>query len=60
MINPLVMPKRASPSSKARWMPLITVSKGTPRSVWVCGSKKISAWRTPWLAARVRYAQVRS
>ena len=29
----------------ARWRPLITVAMGTPRAVWVCGSKKISAWR---------------
>ena len=39
-----------------RVMPPITVSKGIPRSVWVWGSKKISAWRTPSAAARRRYA----
>ena len=26
--------------------PSITVLNGTPRPVWPCGSKKISAWRT--------------
>ena len=32
--------------------PRITVSKAMPRSVWVCGSKKISAWTTLSAAAR--------
>ena len=32
-----------------------TVSNGTPRAVWVCGSKKISTCRTPW---RARTGQV--
>ena len=32
--------------------PLITVANGTPRSVWVCGSKNISACTTLSAAAR--------
>ncbi len=42
------------PSWQARQMPLTTVSNGTPRAVWVCGSKKISAWRTLSACARAR------
>ena len=40
------MPCRASASSIPASSPRITVSKPMPRSVWVCGSKKISAWTT--------------
>ena len=39
-------------SWQARQMPSMTVWNGTPRAVWVCGSKKISAWTTPSAAAR--------
>ena len=34
--------------------PRITVPMSTPRAVWVCGSKKISAWITWSAAARCR------
>ena len=53
-IRPDEIPNRALPSSRARLIPVQQVSKETPRPVCVCGSKKISAWRTPWLAAFVR------
>ena len=39
-------------ASIAENRPFATVANGTPRSVCVCGSKKISAWRTPSAAAR--------
>jgi hypothetical protein len=44
----------AAASSMPASRPSITVSMGMPRSVWVCGSKKISAWVTPSAAARVK------
>ncbi|OMP12892.1 zinc finger protein ZPR1-like protein [Corchorus olitorius] len=42
------------PSWQARQMPSMTVWNGMPRAVCVCGSKKISAWRTLSRAARSR------
>ena len=47
------MPRSRSPSASAPAMPSTTVvERRCPRSVCVCGSKKISAWRTPCAAAR--------
>ena len=41
-------PEVARRRRRGRWaMPCSTASKGMPRSVWVWGSKNISAWRTP-------------
>src|SRR5450830_1809308 len=51
-IKPLLMPSCCSPSLRAAAMPLSTTSKGMPRSVWVCGSKKGSVWITFRLAAQ--------
>jgi hypothetical protein len=47
-----LMPSLVRASSQARCRPLMTVSMGTPRAVWVCGSKKISACTTLSAAAR--------
>ncbi len=47
-------PWLSSLRSSARPSPSMTVPIGTPRAVWACGSKKISACRTPWAAARAR------
>jgi hypothetical protein len=41
-------------STAARCRPLTTVWIGTPRALWVWGSKKISARRTLSAAARLR------
>ena len=49
-ISTALMPQRASASLQARDRPWITEAMGTPRSVWVWGSKKISV-RTTWSAA---------
>ena len=46
MMSRQLMPKAASPACNARSMPPSTVAKGTPRAVWVWGSKKISACTT--------------
>lgn len=54
MISWVEMPCVSSLRSSALPSPSITVPIGTPRSVWACGSKKISACRTPWAAARAR------
>ncbi len=43
IINSEEMPNCCSPSSRARRMPVITVSNGTPLSVCAWGSKNISA-----------------
>ena len=44
-------PSSACARCTAWFRPLMTVSKGTPRAVWVCGSKKISACTTLSAAA---------
>jgi hypothetical protein len=51
-INALSMPSSVRPRSIADKNPDMKTSKPTPRSVWVCGSKKISACRTPSAVAR--------
>ncbi len=44
----------ARASASASPSPPITVSIATPRAVWVCGSKKISARITPSARARAK------
>lgn len=54
MMSRVEIPYRSSERSREALMPSITVPMGTPRAVCACGSKKISACRTPWAAARSR------
>ncbi len=42
------MPSCRAPSPSARVMPASTVSKATPRAVWVWGSKNGSTCLTVW------------
>ena len=49
MISRLVMPYRSSLRASTDQRPSTTVAIGTPRTMCACGSKKISAWRTPCL-----------
>lgn len=51
---------RPRASCTADQSPSITAEKGTPRLVWACGSKKISARTTPSAAARSKYAMAKS
>ena len=51
-INKTDMPWRARGSPSAAVMPSISAPSGPLRAVCVCGSKKISAWRTLSAAAR--------
>ena len=60
MIRAAETPSSVRARSTARDSPATTVSKGTPRAVWVCGSKKISARTTLSALARSRYAQANS
>ncbi len=53
MISRPEMPQRRAPSASPSSSPSSTVANGTPRAVWVCGSKKISAWTTPSAAAEL-------
>ena len=54
MISPTEIPSWVSASAMALENPGMKTSNPTPRSVWVWGSKKISALRTPsaWALAR--------
>ena len=54
MISWALMPWRSGAASSARDSPPMTVSSATPRAVCACGSKKISACRTPCSRARAR------
>jgi hypothetical protein len=46
MISEALTPSSALARSHAEVSPWMTTSKGTPRSVWVCGSKNISTCTT--------------
>ncbi len=54
MMSSVEMPNRSSLVASARLRPPTTVSIETPRAMCACGSKKISACRTPCSAARAR------
>ena len=54
MIRSGEIPVAASASAMAEVKPSMNTSKPTPRSVWVCGSKNISARLTPSAWARCR------
>ncbi len=54
MISWVLIPYRSSLRSSAAVRPSTTTPSGTPRAVCACGSKKISACRTPCSAARAR------
>lgn len=54
MMSRQLMPNAFSPRCSARSMPPSTVAKGTPRVVWVWGSKKISTCTTLSAAQRSR------
>ncbi len=53
-IRPTETPWSRAPSASAAVSPPNTSSSGTPWARCVCGSKKISARRTPAAAARAR------
>ena len=52
MIRPELIPSSRSAVFIPASRPSMAIEKGRPRSVCVCGSKKISAWTPPSACSR--------